>query len=232
MADFSLGAAIGATGKFPKLKINKIEDETGALADKELASIRDNISVDRNKYHNVFIDENKDLTVGLIRTILKAEKSRDPARVEISHVGKEVLKAKRDNLALQSADLFDIEDKVQEGDMGTAREYIPPSLKKFVKISKSATSQEDLARRLKENPDVFVDGYLDPTPTPDGLRRYSAILHNNYDFEKILGSNDIFNLSRDGQMIKEEINKNDKEKNSVFGKLGVLVKKAIDCCIE
>lgn len=28
------------------------------------------------------------------------------------------------------------------------------------------------------------------------------------------------------------INKHDKEKNGLFGKLGVLVKKAIDCCIE
>jgi hypothetical protein len=212
MADFSLGAAIGATGKFPKLKVNKIEDETGAQTDKELAAIRSGISADRNKYHNVYIDENKNAAVNLIQTIFKGEKTKDPNRVENAYVGEQELAAIRSNLALLSKDLFDIEDKVMEGDMGSAREYIPKSLKIFSEISRTAKSQDELFNRLKENPEVFVDGYLTIKTDPNGLKRVQPIFHNNYDFEKILSSNDIFNLSRDGQIIKEDINKNDKEK--------------------
>jgi len=212
MADFSLGAAIGATGKFPRLKINKTEDETGAQSDKELAAIRSGISSDRNKYHNAYIEENKNAAVNLIQTIFKGEKAKDPNRVENAYVGEQELAATRGNLALLSKDLFDIEDKVMEGDMGAAREYIPESLKIFSKISRSAKSQEDLFSRIQENPEVFVDGYLNVTTDPNGLKRIQPIFHNNYDFEKILGSNDIFNLSKDGQIIKENINKNDKEK--------------------
>jgi hypothetical protein len=40
---------------------------------------------------------------------------------------------------------------------------------------------------------------------------------------------DAKNISKVGD---DKLNKNDGQKNTVFAKLGLLVKKAVDCCIE
>ena len=54
---FSLGAAIGATGKFPKLKQSNVDEAKLDRKAKELAAIRSRITTDQNKFHNAFIEE-------------------------------------------------------------------------------------------------------------------------------------------------------------------------------
>lgn len=207
---FSLGAAIGATGKFPKLSINQEADKFKDKKDTQLAAIRARVSADQNKYHNAYIGANEELTSNFINELYQIEKSNDPEGVTKAYKSFNSLNSKRDNFLILSNDLFNFEKQVQLGP--EKGEYIPPSMQKAAEISKSVRSEEELYQKMLENPDIFVDGYVTINPDAKGLKRLNRIVHKKFNFSEILTSKKVFDLSTMGVVIEKNVQKNDKER--------------------
>ncbi len=79
---FSLGAAIGATGKFPKLKAPEVDTSVSDRQARELQAIRDSLVSDKSKFHNVYIGKNEENLKKNISELLQAEKTKDPNVIE------------------------------------------------------------------------------------------------------------------------------------------------------
>ena len=207
---FSLGAAIGATGKFPKIKQPEQDTSANDRVARELQNIRQGLTVDKNKYHNVYINQAADDQQKAIFELMNAERNKDPERVSIAYNIDGELQRKRNFLQVLSKDLFDIEE---ESETAAQRgKYVPKYFQDLRAITKSAKSEDDLFKRLQENPEFFKDGYLQLEVGADGLRRIIPSLRPKVDFEKILSSNLVFDLEDHGVIIKEERNITDKER--------------------
>lgn len=207
---FSLGAAIGATGKFPKLKQPEQDTSAQDRVARELTAIRQGITVDKNKYHNAYINQAANDQQEAIFQLMNAERNKDPERVSIAYNVDGELQRKRNFLQVLSQDLFSIEEDAEIGDQKGL--YVPKYFQDLRAITKSAKSEDDLFKRLQENPEFFKDGYLKITVDENGLKRIIPTLNKKYDFEKILSGKDVFNLSQHGVLIKEEKNLTDKER--------------------
>lgn len=207
---FSLGAAIGATGKFPKIKQPEQDTAAQDRVARELTAIRQGLTVDKNKYHNAYINQAADDQNKAIFDLMDAERNKSPERVSLAYNIDGELQRKRNFLQVLSKDLFDIEEDAEVGDQKGL--YVPKYFQDLRAITKSAKSEDDLFKRLQENPEFFKDGYLKITVDEKGLRRIVPTLNKKYDFERILSGKDVFNLSQHGVLIKEEKTLTDKER--------------------
>jgi hypothetical protein len=202
---FSLGAAIGATGKFPKLKA-PVVDDSAALdrKNRELQTIRRGVSADNNTYHNVFINENKDETAKFVQTILRAEKEKDPNVVETAYQGEIDLNAKRNGYKNYSKDFFEIEDKIEGARTKRSNVFVSPGMETLYEALKTAKSKEELLGIYQRNAKMFEDGYVSLQPTSDGFVVPSVLYHDRYDFTKIFNNKDVFDINDQGVIISEK----------------------------
>jgi hypothetical protein len=207
---FSLGAAIGATGKFPKLKPAEVDTAAQDRVAKELMAIKQGITVDKNKYHTVYINQAAADQQQAIDELLNAERNRDPERVSKAYTIDNELQRKRNFLQVLSKDLFDIEEDSQYGDQKGL--YVPSYFDELKKVIKTAKTEDQLFQRLQENPNFFKDGYLQISVDENGLRRVIPTLNKKFDFEKEFSGKNIFNLDQQGVLITEDKNFTDKER--------------------
>lgn len=208
MADgFSLGAAIGATGKFPKLKAPTINDEAADRAARELQSVRNRVTVDNAKYHKVFIEENKNETSKFIQGLLMAEKSKDPSVVDKTYTGEIDLNAKRNNFLNYSDQFFNIEKKIEDAESQRSEEFVSPGMKALYNVLKTSNSKEELYDKYMQNAGMFADGYVEVERTQDGFVVPKVKFHNKYDFPRVFNKGDVFQLKDKGVIISEKKNK-------------------------
>lgn len=218
---FSLGAAIGATGKFPKLKPSEVDTTAQDRVAKELTAIRQGITSDKNNYHNVYVNQAADKTRDAVYTLLQNERVKDPERVTKAYDLDNELTRTRNFLALQSKTLFDFEDFAEDGDKKGY--YVPSYFEEVKKISKSATSEKDLFDKIINNPKIPMlkiddenyiskDGYLTVKLPKDGLKTLVPERRYRMDFEKEFSGKKVFNLDQQGVYISEEKNITDKER--------------------
>ena len=158
MAEFSLGAAIGATGKAPRLKVPS--GDTDQRIDKNLDRIRQQIALNKKIYHNAYLNDAKDLTTNYISKLASLEKSKDPNIVEQADYGLINWDTETDRMVLKSKVLFDIENFVKQ----PGKNYLSPSIDKAYSIIKGAKNESEMLKKFQENPDVFADGYINVSP--------------------------------------------------------------------
>lgn len=202
---FSLGAAIGATGKFPKLKTAEIDSGASDRQARELAAIRSRVTADDTKYHNVFIKENEDANAAFIQSMIQSEKMKDPDVVSKVYLGENKLKSTRNEFLLASKYFFDIENKIEDAKNQKTVEYISPSMETLYKALKESKSKEELYNRYIKNPEMFADGYVTMDKLPDGYVVPKVNFHNKYDFPTLFSKGSkVFNLSEKGVVITEQ----------------------------
>ncbi len=202
---FSLGAAIGATGKFPKLKAPVVDDSAALDRQaRELQAIRSRVTVDNDAYHNVFINDNKDETVKFIQTLIRAEKEKDSNVIEKSYQGEADLKAKRNNYLNDSKYFFDIEDKIQNAQTKKSNVFVSPGMEMLYEALKTAKSKEELLGIYQRNPQMFADGYVEPIEPSDGFILPEVLFHDRYDFTKIFNDPTVLDLKTQGVIISEK----------------------------
>jgi len=201
---FSLGAAIGATGKFPKLKTAEIDSGASDRQARELAAVRSRVTADNTKYHNVFINENKDETTKFIVSMIQSEKMKDPEVVSKIYTGESDLIAKRNEYLLASKYFFDLENKIEDAKNQKTVEYVSPSMETLYEALKESKSKEELYDRYIKNPEMFADGYVTMEKLPDGYVVPKVNFHNKYDFPTLFSKGSkVFNLSEKGVVITE-----------------------------
>jgi hypothetical protein len=204
---FSLGAAIGATGKFPKLKA-PVVDDSAALdrKNRELQTIRRHVLADNNTYHNVLINENKDETAKFIQTLIRSEKEKDPNVLETAYGGEIALYAKRNSYLNDSKKFFDIEDQIEIAQTKKSNVFVSPGMKMLNEALKTARSREELLELYQRNPQMFADGYVefDLNKGSDGVLIPSVLYHDKYDFTKIFNNKDVFDINDQGVIISEK----------------------------
>ncbi len=218
---FSLGAAIGATGKFPKLK--QAEQDTAAQdrVAKELAAIRQGTTADRNKYHNVYVKEAGRVHSEAVQQMLQYEKNRDPERVSKVYDLDNKLEQSRRFLAIKSDDLFKIEDETKFGDQ--RGNYIPRYFNDLSALINVTANEDDLFQRIITDPRIPLikqddenyiskDGYVQIRMPKDGLKRIILTANKKYDFDKELSGNKVMDIDNHGTIIKEDKNVTDKER--------------------
>lgn len=154
MAEFSLGASIGATGKAPRLKVPS--GDTDQQIDKNLDRIRQRLALNNKVYHNAYLNDAKDITANYISSLAQMERSKAPDVVEKADLGLNNWDAETDRMVLKSKVLFDIENFVK----APGRNYVSPSIEKAYGIIRNSSSESDLLKKLQENPDVFIDKYI------------------------------------------------------------------------
>lgn len=185
MAEFSLGAAIGATGKFPRYTApDKTQEFLSDKSRDELARLRAMVSADDKVYHNVYVPAVQEETVKFIDEQLNLEKQRDPEIVSKTHKAWANWK-KQSNLYLnKSASLKNLETFAEKG--GGIGQYVPESVKKARDIVISSKTEPEMLEKLKQNPDIFADGYVSFDPetgtvkfTADDVVDFSAYIRKN-----------------------------------------------------
>ena len=207
---FSLGAAIGATGKFPKLKVNTVDEAGLDRKAKELASIRSRITTDQNKFHNAFIGEEAQETAETIQTLLTNETNKNPNVISEAYNAEILLGKNRAFRKNSSNALFDIEKQYEDAETKVNDYFITPSITKTYNIIKNATSRDEIRQKLAEDPSIFKDGYvyIDPK-NPAALP--TVLFHNEFDFAKEM--NRRLKLSDHGVLINEKTKTTDKTNN-------------------
>jgi hypothetical protein len=158
MAEFSLGAAIGATGKFPKYTA---PEQKGAFDEKdrdELERLKAMVAADKKVYHNAYLNDVKDLTASFYKTYFDRARRRDPEIVQSTYQDKNVWDKNTDEYVLKSAPLFALEKFAQEGKAKGL--FVPKSIEDAAKLTRSATSKADLMKKIEDNSQIFLDGYV------------------------------------------------------------------------
>jgi hypothetical protein len=206
---FSLGAAVGATGKFPKLRINKVEDETGKKTEAELERIRNSFTLDNNKYHNVYVDQNKGILDQSVRTLLDAEKSRDPNVVEKAYQLRNNINASQNKFLNLSKTLFDFESTVENIKGKKSDLFFSPSLEKAYEIIKSSANEQDMFQKFSKDPTLFADGYFGFEQTPNGVT-IKPRFAERIDFEKVFSGGTVYKLNENGVLMSEKTDPNAK----------------------
>jgi len=197
MAEFSLGAAIGATGKAPRLKVPS--GDTDQRIDKNLDRIRQQIALNKKVYHNAYLNDAKDLTTNYIGTLASMEKSKDPNIVERADYGLINWDTETDRMVLKSKVLFDIENFVKQ----PGKNYVSPSIDKAYSIIKDAKNEVSMLKKLQENPDVFADGYIGVSPET-GFLEFSP--KPFIDINEYI-QNKLFDINAQGVEISENVEK-------------------------
>lgn len=171
MAEFSLGAAIGATGKFPRYKAPETQDFISDKTKDELANLRKMVSTDDKVYHSIYVPSVKDATVKFIDEQANLQKQRDP---EIVAKTQKALADWREssNLYLnKSANLKNLETFAEKG--GSIGQYVPESVKKARDLIVTSKTESEMLEKFKQNPDIFADGYIAFDPET-GTVKYTA----------------------------------------------------------
>lgn len=164
MAEFSLGAAIGATGKFPRYTApDKTEEFLDDKKKDELSRLRQMVSMDKKVYHEIYQNDIKNLTANFIKQQAELFRQRDPNIVEKSYLGKNDWDVETDKYVNKSAYLKDLEDLAAEGD--AKGQFVPGSVIKARDLLRSSKTEQEYLNKLKENPDIFADGYVGFDPT-------------------------------------------------------------------
>lgn len=197
MAEFSLGAAIGATGKAPRLKVPS--GDTDQRIEKNLDRIRQQIALNKKVYHNAYLDDAKDLTTNYIGTLARLEKSKDPNIVERADVGLINWDTETDRMVLKSKVLFDIENFVQQ----PGKNYVSPGVEKAYSLIKDANSEVSMLKKFQENPDIFADGYIRVSPETGFLEFEKQPYIDLTDYIR----NKLFDINVDGVEISENVSK-------------------------
>lgn len=200
---FSLGAAIGATGKFPKLKAPEIDSASSDRQARELSAVRNRVTVDNTRYHKIFIDENKEATAKFVQAILNAEKTKDPAVIDLTYSGELDLAAKRNNYQNYSMQFFEIENKVENAQNKKSNDYVSPGMEALYEALRTSTNKEQLLEKYQKNPQMFADGYVSLEKTDDGFVVPKVLFHEKYDFTKVFHKGDVFDLKNNGVVISE-----------------------------
>ena len=201
---FSLGAAIGATGKFPKLKPPTIDTDAADKEARELQAVRNRVTVDNSKYHKVFIDENKNDTANFVQSLLQSERTKDPSVIDKTYNGEIELNARRNNYQNYSKQFFEIEERVENAQSKRTGEYISPGIKALYDALKTSNNKEELFDRFQKNPQMFADGYVEVERTADGFVVPKVLFHEQFDFTKTFHKGDVFDLRNNGVIIEEK----------------------------
>ena len=197
---FSLGAAIGATGKFPQLKTTV--EKPDAQADRNAAFLQrqmERVAVPQDDYHNAYIEDVKLANATYIAELSKMDRDKDPAIVEKAStqlnnlmLGNQRLRNK--SLALKGLEKFSEEGKAQG-------KYVSPSVEKAATLTRRARSEAELKKLLLDNPDIFADGYITFSPETGQLtaNREQDIV----DFDKIMSK--VFDNKTDMILFDEKV---------------------------
>jgi len=197
MAEFSLGAAIGATGKAPRLKVPS--GDTDQRIDKNLDRIRQQIAGDRNTYHNVYLNDVKNVSTNFIKNLYSLEKSKNPNVVEQADLQLLDWGTEADRMALKSKVLFNLEDFVKQ----PGKNYVSPSIEKAYSIIKDSSTEAEMLKKFQENPDVFIDGYVGVSPTTGFLKFSPKPFIDINDYIQ----NKLFDINTQGVEISETVEK-------------------------
>lgn len=212
MSAFSLGAAVGATGKFPKLKTAEVDDKAADRQARELAQIRGSISLKNDQYHNVYVKKMGDMSKNVVTQILDFERTRDPEVVKKSYDLLNTFNSESNYALNQSAYLKNLEAQIRKADV--SNEFLPKAVKeKLLYIIETSASEDDLFGKIKENPDIFREGYVIFDPKQEGLKALTITPHNKYDFSKLMYNDKLFDRKSHMVLISETIEKNDKERS-------------------
>jgi len=164
MAEFSLGAAVGATGKFPRYKApDKTEEFLDDKAKDELSRLRQMVSMDKKVYHEIYQEDIKNLTANFIKQQAELFRQRDPNIVEKSYLEKNNWDVETDKYVNKSAYLKKLEDLAEQGD--AKGRFVPNSVIRARDLLRGSKTEQEYLNKLKENPDIFADGYVAFDPT-------------------------------------------------------------------
>jgi hypothetical protein len=211
MAEFSLGAAIGATGRFPKLKIAAEDDKADDRTAKELAAIKSGIALDDDQYHNVYVESVTNTTKDAIKTILDLEKNKSPDLVRNAYEINQNLKASRNYAKNQGEYLKNMEKLIETADL--TGKYLPTDLKdKLLYRIKYSKSETELFNYLRENPKLFRDGYVEFDGNKTGLMGLQVLPHDKIDFTKLINNTKLFDPQKHYVKISENKTVTDKER--------------------
>lgn len=158
MAEFSLGAAVGATGKFPKYKAPEVKEFVSENAKDELSRLRQMISMDKKTYHKIYQNDVKNLTANFIKQQSELFRQKDPNIVEKAYLGKNDWDVESDKYVNKSAYLNDLENLAKEG--SAKGRFVPNSIIKARDLLMTSNNEQEYLNKLKENPDIFADGYI------------------------------------------------------------------------
>lgn len=201
---FSLGAAIGATGKFPKIKAPEVDTSVSDRQARELQAIRDSLVSDKSKFHNVYIGKNEENLKKNISELLQSEKTKDPNVIEKAYNIRASILGTQNRYANLSKDLFDFETNIEINRGGKSEFYISPSMEKAYDIIKSSNSEEDMFAKFQQNPEIIADGYFDFEQTENGVS-INPLFRPKVDFEKTFGGGQVFKFNESAVLMSEEI---------------------------
>jgi hypothetical protein len=207
---FSLGAAIGATGKFPKIKVAAEDEGKKDRTAKELAAIKSSLTLGDDLYHNVYVGKMAEQSGDMIQQIIESERNRDPDIVSRAYKMQNNFQKERNYAKNQSQHLFTLQKKLENLDKDN--QFAPkPVQDEFLPMLRNATSEEQVFGFLKENPRLFKDGYLRINPNEDGLKGVEVITHDKVDFDDLINDTKLFSRSHLVK-INETKNTTDKER--------------------
>ena len=158
MAEFSLGAAVGATGKFPRYKAPERQELVDDRTRDELSRLRQMVSVDDKKYHLLYQDDVKNLTTNFVKQQAELFRQRDPNIVEKSYLDKNNWNTETNKYINKSAYLEKLENLAEQGD--AKGRFVPNSVLKARDLLRTSKTEQEYLAKLKENPDIFADGYV------------------------------------------------------------------------
>lgn len=158
MAEFSLGAAVGATGKFPRYKAPEKQEFFDDRKKDELSRLRQMVSMDKKVYHEIYQEDIRNLTANFVKQQAELFRQRDPNIVEKSYLGKNDWDIETDKYVNKSAYLKDLEDLAEQGD--AKGRFVPGSVLKARDLLRNSKTEQEYLAKLKENPDIFADGYV------------------------------------------------------------------------
>lgn len=165
MAEFSLGAAIGATGRFPRYTApdKQTQEFIDDKAKDELSRLRQMVSMDKKVYHKLYQDDVKNLTANFIKQSYDLQRQRDPDIVEKTDYAKNNWDTETSKYVNKSTYLNDLEDLAEQGD--AKGRFVPNSVLRARDLLRSSKTEQEYLNKLKENPDIFADGYVGFDPT-------------------------------------------------------------------
>lgn len=158
MAEFSLGAAIGATGKFPKYIAPKPQETTSPEQEQELARLRQMVAADKTKYHNMYANDVKNKTAQFFSSFFDMKRNRDPNIVEKTYSNWNDWNTDTQVILNKSNRLFGIEKFATQG--SAQGKYVPNSISKFGELIRNSRSEDEFMQKIQKNPEVFFDGYI------------------------------------------------------------------------
>lgn len=209
MAEFSLGAAIGATGRFPRYTApTPQKDEYAKEAQEELRNLRNRVSIDKKKYHRIYEDPVKDMTIDFYNKASQDILSREPGAMNNAFERYANWDAETNKYVARSESLKSIVELAERG--GTVGKFVPRSVVMARNLINQAENEEDLLKKIQENPTIFNDKYVTVDPN---TRMIAAIQQDVIPFDEQIRKNiltrdkaKILNFNRDtkGNIVSDE----------------------------